>query len=112
MPRSEQARRWAWIVHILFIASFFFGITSIPGVIVAYIKRGQARGTIYESHFIYAIRTFWLGLAGAILSGLLCLVFVGYVMFGILFIWWLVRVIRPVIALVDDVPIRNPRGYF
>ncbi|GBQ95978.1 DUF4870 family protein [Asaia lannensis] len=111
-PRSERARRWAWIVHILFIASFFFGITSIPGVIVAYMKRGEAEGTIYESHFTYAIRTFWLGLLGAMVAGVLCLVMIGYVLLALLFVWWLVRVIRPVIALVDEAPIRNPRGWF
>ncbi|RUT27208.1 hypothetical protein C0V97_03065 [Asaia sp. W19] len=111
-PRAERSRRWAWIVHILFIASFFCGITSIPGVIVAYMKRGEAQGTIYESHFIYAIRTFWLGLLGAAISGVLCFVIVGYALFGLLFVWWLIRVIRPVIALVDEAPMRNPRGWF
>lgn len=110
--RSERARRWAWIVHILFIASFFFGITSIPGVIVAYLKRGDAQGTIYESHFTYAIRTFWLGLCGAAIAGVLCLVFIGYILLGLLFVWWLIRVIRPIIALTDEVPMRNPRGWF
>ncbi|GAB6855063.1 DUF4870 family protein [Asaia astilbis] len=110
--RAERAKRWAWTVHILFVASFFFGITSIPGVIVAYFKRGEARGTIYESHFTYAIRTFWLGLCGAIIAGVLCLILVGYVLFGLLFIWWLIRVIRPIIALVDESAIRKPQGWF
>lgn len=112
MPKAHQARRWAWIVHILFIASFCFGITSIPGVIVAYMKRDAAQGTIYESHFTYAIRTFWLGLLGASIAGILCLIIVGYALFGLLFVWWLVRVIRPVMALVDENPISNPRSFF
>lgn len=81
-------------------------------MIVAYLKRGEAKGTIYESHFTYAIRTFWLGLLGAVVAGVLCFVMIGYVLLALLFVWWLVRVIRPVVALVDEAPIRNPRGWF
>lgn len=111
-PDTQDAKRWAWIVHILYIASFFAGITSIPGVIVAYLKRRDALGTIYESHFTYAIRTFWLGLIFAIVTTTLCFVLVGYAILPFFFIWWLIRVIRPVVALMDNRPIANPTGFF
>jgi uncharacterized membrane protein len=45
------------------VGSFLFGWPSIIAVIVSYIYRGDARGTWLESHFAWAIRTFWIALA-------------------------------------------------
>jgi uncharacterized membrane protein len=45
------------------VGSFLFGWPSIIAVIVSYIYRGDARGTWLESHFTWAIRTFWIALA-------------------------------------------------
>jgi uncharacterized membrane protein len=47
------------------IGSFLFGWPSIIAVIISYVKRGDARGTWLESHFTWAIRTFWVALAWA-----------------------------------------------
>lgn len=45
------------------LGSFLFGWPSIIAVIISYVKRGDARGTWLESHFDWAIRTFWWALA-------------------------------------------------
>ena len=44
------------------VGSFLFGWPSIIAVIVSYIYRGDARGSWLESHFAWAIRTFWFAL--------------------------------------------------
>jgi len=44
------------------VGSFLFGWPSIIAVIVSYMYRGDVRGTWLESHFDWAIRTFWLAL--------------------------------------------------
>ena len=47
------------IVWGLYLASFFsLATTQIIGLIIAYVKRSDAAGTPFESHMIYAIRTF------------------------------------------------------
>ena len=48
------------------VGSFLFGWPSIIAVIVSYMYRGDVRGTWLESHFDWAIRTFWLALAFAV----------------------------------------------
>lgn len=53
------------------VGSFLFGWPSIIAVIVSYIYRGDARGTWLESHFDWAIRTFWLALAIAVVVALI-----------------------------------------
>ena len=64
------------------IGSFLFGWPSIIAVIVSYLYRGGARGTWLESHFAWAIRTFWFALAWAALVALvsipLTLVIIGF----------------------------------
>ena len=49
------------------------GIIGIAGVIVAYVKRGDARGTWLASHLRWLIRTFWYSLLwGVIGEGCCC----------------------------------------
>lgn len=55
------------------VGSFLFGWPSIIAVIVSYMYRGDARGTWLESHFDWAIRTFWLALGIAVVVGLVSL---------------------------------------
>jgi uncharacterized membrane protein len=64
-------RTWAIIIWCLFLAAVIpvLGLLSvIVGVIIAYVKREDLAGTPYESHITSAIRTFWISLAGGLLS--------------------------------------------
>ena len=105
-------RGWTWIVQALYIATYFTGITCIIGVVIAYAKRAEAAGTVYESHLTYAIRSFWIGLILTVIGTVLIFVGIGVIILILAGLWWLVRLVRPVIALVDDRPISNPEGFF
>jgi uncharacterized membrane protein len=84
------------------VGSFLFGWPSIIAVIVSYVKRDEARGTWLESHFAWAIRTFWLALLFALIIGLVSLpltvVIVGFATWAIglvlLGLWAIYRVAR------------------
>lgn len=84
------------------VGAFLFGWPSIIAVIISYIKRGDARGTWLEGHFTWAIRTFWIALAWALLvfviSLPLTLVFIGFgtmaLGFFVLGIWAIYRITR------------------
>ena len=84
------------------IGSFLFGWPSIIAVIVSYVKRDEARGTWLESHFAWAIRTFWVALAWSVLVVLvslpLTLLIVGFATWAIglmlLGVWAIYRVAR------------------
>src|ERR671922_2333093 len=66
------------------VGAFLTGWPSLIGVILNYIKRGEARGTWLESHFRWQIRTFWYGL----LWVSLCVVFVVFTLgVGLLIAW-------------------------
>lgn len=70
------------------VGSFLFGWPSIIAVIIGYVKRDDARGTWLESHFTWAIRTFWIALAIAVVVGLVGLPLV--LLFGLGFVVWAV----------------------
>jgi uncharacterized membrane protein len=84
------------------LGSFLFGWPSIIAVIVSYIYRGDARGSWLESHFTWAIRTFWIALVWAavvfLISLPLTLVVIGFgtmaLGFFALGVWAIYRVAR------------------
>jgi uncharacterized membrane protein len=94
------------------VGAFLFGWPSIIGVIINYVKRGQARGTWLESHFRWQIRTFWYALLWAVLAALISLVLapvlIGFVTWPLLLfvlgIWAIYRIARGWLALRDGRP--------
>ena len=52
------------IVSLLYLSSFVLGVTSIVGVVLAYVWKGEPHPDWQDSHFQYLINTFWLGLVG------------------------------------------------
>jgi uncharacterized membrane protein len=50
----------------LVATAFIFGVPSIIGVVMNYVRRPEIRGTWLESHFRWQIRTFWIALAAFI----------------------------------------------
>lgn len=51
------------IAYVLFVLALFNGATAILGIVLVYIKRGEARGTLWESHARNLIRVFWISVA-------------------------------------------------
>jgi len=89
------------------------GTLGIIGVIIAYVKRDDARGTFVESHLRWLIRTFWYSILWGFIGGLVLLV-LGWILIGIpiaLLIWavasiWVVyRVVRGYLLFKDNRPI-------
>jgi uncharacterized membrane protein len=68
-PSAEQseARLFALVCYGLYFAAIVFFVTGIVGVVIAYIKRPEVRGTMWESHFTNLIQVFWVGMAMMVL---------------------------------------------
>ena len=90
-----------------------FAILGIVGVIIAYVKRGDALGTWTESHFDWLISTFWWSLLWsvlvAVIGGLLMLVLIGFLLvpigLAIVSIWVIYRVVRGYLAFNKSEPL-------
>jgi uncharacterized membrane protein len=93
------------VVYALQALSFFWGVPAIVGIIINYIKREDARGTVYESHFDWQIRTFWWGLVWAVVGLLLAIVMVGFVVMFVAWIWMIYRVVKGWLKLTEGQPV-------
>lgn len=102
--REDSARTVAIIVYLLYLAALINGFTAVIGVILAYVKRDDARGTIYESHFANAIEVFWVFLIGMLVAVPLCFVLIGIPLVVVLYIWVLFRTIKGVVRASDGQP--------
>ena len=81
------------------------GFTAIVAIIVNYVKRDDARGTIYESHFDWQIRTFWWSLVWALVGGALAFVLVGFAVLFVAWIWMIYRVVKGWLKLTEGKPV-------
>lgn len=63
-PHVEKARNLTLLVMLLMALHILFGITGVIGMLVAHMKRHSTQGTIYETHLLWLIVTFWVALAG------------------------------------------------
>lgn len=102
--REDSARTMAIIVYLLYLAALINGLTAIVGVILAYVKRDEVRGTIYESHFSNAIEIFWVFLVGMMVAVPLCFVLVGIPLVIALYVWVLFRTIKGIVRANDGQP--------
>jgi uncharacterized membrane protein len=94
------------VVYALQVLSVFVGITAIVGVIINYVKREDAAGTLYESHFDWQIRTFWWGLVWSVIGFVLLFAFgLGLLVWFVAGIWALYRVIKGFLKLNDNQPV-------
>lgn len=66
------------IISLLYLSSFFVGVTGIAGVVLAYVWKGEPQGDWERSHYSYLIRTFWIGLIGSVVGVLLLIVVIGF----------------------------------
>jgi uncharacterized membrane protein len=121
---DEGARGTAILAYILYLIGWpTCHLSTIVALILAYIKRGETRGTIWDSHFGNLVHVFWIGVvfwvlficAGLVwLAGswhavivddfpapifalpLLGLVFIAYV------VWYLYRVVRGLLRALEN----------
>jgi len=110
--RLEALRKVCLFDYLLHIAGLLLsaGLFSVVALIVNYIKRDSARGTIYESHMNWMIRTFWWTLFWmiviAIPAALLTVVTFGLLSFLFVLpgVWFLYRMIKGILRLNDGMP--------
>jgi uncharacterized membrane protein len=96
------------IVALLYLASFFVGITGLIGLILSYVWQSETRGTWEESHLRFHIRTFWIALLGCVIAAILTLVLIGLIGFLAIGLWVLIRTIIAMVAAQKRQPIADP----
>ncbi|MGY8905355.1 MAG: DUF4870 family protein [Burkholderiales bacterium] len=102
----ESLRHLTMVGYLLNAAGFLFGITWFIAIVLNYIKRDAADGTLYASHFAWQIRTFWWGLLWACLGTLTLLLGVGFAVLVVAYLWVIYRVVKGFIYWSDEKPMK------
>lgn len=116
-PMQSQTDNWLepgktniQLIYILYLVSFVVGITSIVGVVMAYLNQGKATGWM-QSHYTWAVRTFWIGILYGFISLLLTFVFIGFLGMLATIIWVVIRCVVGLQKAGNREPIVDPRKW-
>ena len=108
--QDDSLRGWALAIYVSYLlGAFTAGGMAVLGVIGAYVKRGDARGTWLDSHYGWQIRTFWWAVLWVVLAVLLIFTVIGipfaWLLAVIVGLWVLYRILRGWTSLANRRPI-------
>jgi uncharacterized membrane protein len=110
-PASSFDFNHPTIISLLYLASMVLGVTSIVGVVLAYVWKGESHEAWEASHYDYLIRTFWIGLIGAVVSVLLFIVVIGFLLLVAVGVLVVVRCVLSLVNAQKRMPMPNPETW-
>lgn len=110
-PSLQDDKTLPVVVYALHIASLVTGgLTSVIGVIIAYISRKDAPEWL-ASHYEFQIRTFWLTLLFSVIGLILTPVGIGVVVLVAVGVWLVVRCVMGLSTLLKGQPYPTPKAW-
>lgn len=117
-PKSIDIKTITWAVYIgwgagvLSSAVHLFGMLPLIAAMVAYLKRQDAAGTIYESHLTWVFRSFIIALVSVVgVMVLMVIPPIGMLAMGALTLWCLYRLVKGGLRLMEGKPVENPTAF-
>ena len=113
-PRTPtpDLRQLTHVVYALyaigFLTSGFFAVATFSAVVVMYLKRGDAAGTVYAAHYEWLLRTFCWALLWCAIGFILTFILIGWAVLLATIVWVVYRIARGWLALLDG---RVPNHY-
>ncbi|EHS53439.1 hypothetical protein PDO_4229 [Rhizobium sp. PDO1-076] len=118
VPTPSSTESWftpgrlnAQLVYGLYLVSFVVGISGIIGLVIAYMNRGKGPAWV-DTHYTWAIRTFWIGLLYALVSSILAIFFFGLILLFATAIWIVVRCVIGLQKVSANQPIERPDSWW
>ena len=108
---SSDVKNYVFIAYGTYAVGLLILFIPVVGVIMAYVKRDEAQGSIYASHIDYLIKTFWVSLVGTVLGTFTTLILIGWLILLVTAIWFIYRVVIGLIKLNEDKPV-STQGWF
>jgi uncharacterized membrane protein len=97
-------------IYILYAAGLVVGITALAGIVIAYMNRGKSEAWV-ETHYTWAIRTFWIGLLYALISAVTMIVAVGFLLGLATTVWFIARLVIGWQRISRREPIASPDSW-
>lgn len=98
------------LIYILYLVSLLVFITSIVGVVMAYLNKDDA-DPVTKSHYINQIHIFWKSLLYSFVSVILMFVVIGIPMLLATVVWYIVRTVKGMNELGKGNAYPNPQSW-
>ncbi|MEN8169164.1 MAG: hypothetical protein ABFS08_02980 [Pseudomonadota bacterium] len=114
MATEEQVKNGALIAYIAYGIGMLIPIATLIGLIVNFVKRGDAQGTWVESHHRWMLRTVLFSVVWTIVA--LVVMFIPVVnlllwpAMVVLYIWYIYRVVKGFLSLNNQKPMYEQLG--
>ena len=108
---KSEVKNYVFIAYVTYALGLLILFTPFIGVLLAFIKRDEAQGSIYASHIDWLIKTFWVSLIGLLLGRLTIFILIGWLILAATGIWLIYRVVVGLIKLNEDKPVPT-QGWF
>ncbi|MDB2551842.1 MAG: DUF4870 family protein [Paracoccus sp. (in: a-proteobacteria)] len=97
----------AKLIYGLYAIGYAVAITTLVGVVYAYIARG--RHPVLDTHLTFQIRTFWISLLIAVLAVVTMVVGLGFLIWAFLAVWGVIRVLSGFLLANDGKPVTGTK---
>ena len=95
---EETDTTWPMVVYVLYLVSLLIGITSLVGLIIAYVNRSDAPQWL-QDHYRFQIRTFWIGLLYGVVGLLTSVILIGWLILLFAVVWFIIRCVKGMMYL-------------
>jgi uncharacterized membrane protein len=99
----ESERTLVLVSYVLHLVGSIAGVTSIIGLIVNYVKRGE-HDELFDSHHAWMIRTFWWAMLWVVIGCITVLILIGWAILFAVWVWYIYRHVRGLIAFLNGQP--------
>jgi uncharacterized membrane protein len=107
---QEKTENAAMLVYVLLLAAPLLLVSSLIGVIIAYVYRDDAPEWL-QSHFQHQIRSFWIAFLFFFIGLMLMIILIGKLVLLLTLIWYLIRMIKGVKYLNRKQAYPNPTSW-
>ena len=102
LSQEQRDISYIYTIYALFALGIFGLVPAIGGVIMAYAKRNELRGTIYFDHLQFLLKTFWITLIFSIIGYFTLIFLIGFLILLLTFGWYTFRVVSGFLRLREN----------
>jgi uncharacterized membrane protein len=99
----ESERTVVLFAYGLHLLGAIAGVTSIIGLILNYVRRNHYGG-LFDSHHRWMIRSFWWAILWVAIGWVTTLIFIGWVILFLAWLWYVYRHVRGLSNLLNGEP--------
>ena len=107
----EPGKKNLILIYVLYLLGGFISLLPIIGGAFAYANIAH-KDPILQSHYIFAFRTFWLSIVGFVIAFITTLIFIGVIIYMLVFVWVVMRSIIAIQCLLEGAPHPNPSSFW